>query len=545
MRHLGTYAALAWSSTSDTAPQRVHQLAVPLREAGAAYTQATYRAQSLDRSTVTALQVAGGAHEYVADVRYDDDPQSLVDLLRAGNQSLPLTYYPDVRDPTQAWTMTLISPAGDDVETQLDPQRGTFGDHTVQLRLRRVVGPIAQHMGTNVLFWYRGGGSLEAATFARASATASYFGPGKPSALLLAASGKARTTWVDLDGDGTYETAALLLDKAITNAIENGSANTDATGIGQNLATVTRDSAFSLEGGWSAKIVTTNAADSGAYWTLRSGSRNAATPAQDYTFRVWVYLDPTTAAPGMTWRAQLAWYTSGGAVISTTSGTTVALVPGWNPVTVTGVAPALTATVRPQLYTTAAQGINSVWADAAQLQTGSAATSPLVTSTATVTGVADAISWPLPALPQAMTVYVRYVCRGVGYAVGPSLLVIGDASTTAPYFALMDNGTNDGRLFARLHNGSSSNSSAMTAGVAVDDVMELRATMSAAGVVTLAWSKNGGAETVETASAALTVPNRWSAATVRLPGAGAAVVNVVVVRGTQTRDAMRRIARIS
>ena len=152
-------------------------------------------------------------------MRFDNHAHSLVDLIKAGSQGKTLTYYPNLDDPDTAYACSLIAPVSP-ADLGLDPQRGDFGEQSVELRLRKTdETPFpALLLGSNVLFNYRAGDSLAQATFARADG-AHYVGKGLGT-LSSANSGKARITWISTAGStGVRNTPALLLERAQTNRV--------------------------------------------------------------------------------------------------------------------------------------------------------------------------------------------------------------------------------------------------------------------------------------------------------------------------------------
>ena len=200
-------AAITWSSTDDTATQRVHNLTLPLTPVMPGLALATFTRESLDKSKVEYFSIGSGAstagaYELIGTMRMDNNPRSAIDMLRAGSQGKSLTYYPDLADPDTNMAMQLLSPLGD-AGLAMDPDR--VDEFTVDLRFRTTDGsyfnqPVEQ--GTNVLFWWRAGDNLEDATFSRVTATsapASYgsnSGGGGYGTLTTAATNRARIEWV-------------------------------------------------------------------------------------------------------------------------------------------------------------------------------------------------------------------------------------------------------------------------------------------------------------------------------------------------------------
>lgn len=195
-------AAITWSSTVDANSLRVHVLDAPLRDFTMGLSVPSWTREALDRSRVEYFTISSGfAYELRGTVRYTHDSQSLVDMLRAGSQGKTLTYYPDLNDSNSALSINLLEPLGD-AGLSLDPDLGVRGDQTVTIRFRTTGGAMFSRpvqLGTPVLFAYRAGDSLAAATFTRATSTsapASYASLPSFGTLTTAATNQARIEWV-------------------------------------------------------------------------------------------------------------------------------------------------------------------------------------------------------------------------------------------------------------------------------------------------------------------------------------------------------------
>jgi hypothetical protein len=143
-----------------------------------------------------------------------------MDMIAEGSKNTTLTYYPNLEDSDVSYSVSLISPRGV-AETGLDPQRGTFGEHAISLRFRQTDESAfrnSAYRGTNTLFWYKAGDSLEDATFARADdAVRVDKGHGT---LTATTSAKARIEWLSTAGTTGYrDTPTLLLESSRTNEL--------------------------------------------------------------------------------------------------------------------------------------------------------------------------------------------------------------------------------------------------------------------------------------------------------------------------------------
>ena len=215
-----THAAITWTSTDDTVNQteRVHRLERPFAQVQPAHNMQHFVAESLDRTNRETYVVGDGAYELVGRVDLDQDGHSLIDLIKAGTEGKTLTYYPDLTDAGVSYACELIAPVSPSA-LQSDSRTGNArGDFQVELRLRQTdqgaFTPLDK--GSDVLFWFRAGESLEDATYSRAS-VATYVTNGFGQ-LSTAASGVARTAWYSsVSSDGPRLNPTLLLEDARTN----------------------------------------------------------------------------------------------------------------------------------------------------------------------------------------------------------------------------------------------------------------------------------------------------------------------------------------
>ena len=157
----------------------------------------------------------------------------------------------------------------------------------------------------------------------------------------------------------------------------------------------------------------------------------------------------------------------------------------------------------------------------------------------------DSLSRTYNARPQALTVYVRFVERGTKATANDRLVNVG--SNTSPRFILMAAGSS--KYLALFSTSNGSVDSTPNATVSINDVVEFMGQLTAAGKVTGIISVNGATSISGTQSAALSLPQVWSAQTVwfnRHNGTTNvgfnAFTNFLIVRGVQSLETMRRIA---
>lgn len=127
-------AAFTWTDSGGV--ERVLLLREPIREIRPAHRQSVYPSDSLDFQSRQVFTIGTGADEIICRVRFMDDPQGVMDLIKAGTSDITLIYHPDLDDPLQVHSYKLIAPLSP-TAVGLDPDRGvSFGEVDIDLTLR-------------------------------------------------------------------------------------------------------------------------------------------------------------------------------------------------------------------------------------------------------------------------------------------------------------------------------------------------------------------------------------------------------------------------
>ena len=555
-------AAITWSSTGDTNTERVHLLDVPLRELRPAHSLTHFTRESLDKSTIETFTLGSGAHELVGAIRYDGNPQSLMDLIVAGSENRTLTYYPDLNDPDVSYACLLVAPRSP-AELSLDPQRGMFGDQSAELRLRRTdesrFHPL--YVASNVLFWFRAGDALTGATFARTGTNARYVTKGQ-GVLTAAAANAARIEWVDLDGDYVRETPGLLLEAAVTNLITDSEALSAWTSVGTPGLT---DSQADPESGTDAYLVEDDdaAATEGVFLAV-TFTGNATKVAsvfvkQGTSTRNTVEIYDATAATAR--HGVFVTWTNGVPALSTNEGSGTLYDPerlqnGWWRIAFSAAGVLAANSNRMYLFPTdkTDASTGTAYFFGAQAENGTIPTSYIPTASGTAARGADSLSFPYVADQQAMTVYVRFIERGTITNADARILNIGGQSDNALYL-YQPSGVGFYRCEYNRRNSATATARSSTATLAVapaqGDTVELIGQITATGAVKAIQSINGATPTETALSSAAGLEQGWTNAALGLnsddDGTNAAYglyFNAVAVRGVHDMVAMRRIAKV-
>lgn len=307
-------AAIRWTTTEGADTDRVFLLDVPLHDVTPGHTMATYYAESLDRTKNQTITVGTGAYELEGAVKYASNPTGLVDVIRAGSQGKTLTYIPDLSDPAVNESVILVGPRSP-ADVELDGDRGFRGEAQVTLRFRRTdqkASP-SRPRGSDVLFEYHAGDSLNNATFTRVTnSTAPATFPGVSSTadfgygtLTTAKTGKARIGWYSsASSNGPRNIPALLLEPARQNKVKHSHAfnNWAKSSTGLTISSGQSDPA----GGTNAwRLNHTKSSDATTYLQSTSFTCSTFTVAS-----VWVKAgSPASTSPG---RLRLSFTTGAG-----------------------------------------------------------------------------------------------------------------------------------------------------------------------------------------------------------------------------------------
>lgn len=564
MAKLNTAAAITWSAGTGT--ERVLLLDVPLRDLRPGFTRTVFTAESLDKSDIQSITVGNGANELVGTVRYEDDPQGLMDMVAAGAANTTLTYIPQLSDPDVNYSVKLISPRDlSALNLQLDPQRSTFGEMSIELRFRQTdeTAFTEAYDGNGTLFSYKAGGSLADATFSRAD-TATYVSKGYGT-LTSAASGAARIHWMDTDADGIRETPTLLLEGASTNLIVESS---DFGTTWTNSGTVLTSGQSDPMGTSTAYLVEDNSAAAAESISITptfttdavSKAISVFVKAGTATTSVVNLQDVTAGASRLT--VSLAW--SNGVPTATASvGThlsTVRHINGWYRIlcrtTAVTVANTNTVFLYPAGTTVGDTGTCNFFG--VQAENALNPTSYIPTDGGTDARTRDKCTFPLVAKVQSCTAYVRLVQQGTlplsGAAAG-LYLCLGGVSTAETRFEVR-NSAGASTIIGQIGGLASNSSGAITPGASHGQVVEyvlwIRYTASTqTATAQIQAAVAGTIGTASTVSAATRVSDGFANDIIEINGATTATVeafgaytHVHVQRGIRDMLEMRRLAGV-
>lgn len=202
---------------------------------------------------------------------------------------------------------------------------------------------------------------------------------------------------------------------------------------------------------------------------------------------------------------------------------------GWYRLTVTGAVNNGKTTIAVDLFLAEGDGDNtfdgngtgyiSFWG--AQVEDSATfATSYIATTTVAVTRAVDATYFNLPTgltTPVASTFYLKFVERGGVEGTGLKYLVnIGDSGSANNALQIRNDGSGFYRAVLTDGAGSTTSGSSMATAPAFGDTVELRVTITSAGVVQIHQSINGAAEVSATAGAAGGLPATWGSGSAKL-----------------------------
>lgn len=244
--HTGN-AAVTWTESGGAGTERVFLLPAPLREQVPSHAGFVTAVDSLDLTARDVFTYGSGAYELTTVVRFADDPQGLLDLVRAGAENTTLTLYPDVTDSGVSYTVNLVAPVNAKA-IERDAQTAVLGDFQVALRFRQTDQSV--FTGTwnkDELFRFKAGGRMDEATVTRAS-SGSYAAKGYGT-VTFASTNTARIHWVRTStSDQTRSEPALLLESSRTNLLRESSDLTQWTFAGTTYTSGQTDPAGGSNG---------------------------------------------------------------------------------------------------------------------------------------------------------------------------------------------------------------------------------------------------------------------------------------------------------
>lgn len=123
-----------------------HQLAVPLQRVRPAYRYGFRGVSEPHDLSTRAVVTVGGAYLVVGSIDYEDEPQSLIDVLKLAWDGLTLRYIPSQATAGEFHDTFLIAPEPPALEQTGIPFRGDdvwqrlFDEHTLDITLQRTDG---------------------------------------------------------------------------------------------------------------------------------------------------------------------------------------------------------------------------------------------------------------------------------------------------------------------------------------------------------------------------------------------------------------------
>lgn len=392
----------------------------------------------------------------------------------------------------------------------------------------------------HVLFRWRAGLPFPAgASFSRGS-PAWYIGP--DGVLREAESNVPRIEWLDRDGDGVRETPALRLEGAWTNLVPWSSAlsqwatsgattaTDDALVLGALSLALVEDADVAVMAFRHINVAFTGDGEKAVSCYVAAGtSTTVDLKLRDYTASV----DRLRAT--ITWAA-------GVPSVSMLAGTHLYTEPvggGVYRLWFRSASVIAANSHRVELFPAAgnASRTGSIYVGGVQVENASVPSSLFITTGAPASRAVELFSAPFPPVPQAMTVYARFVEAGtIAITSGfPRIVQIGAAAGAR----LVMYCNNAGRYgFDYFTAAGVQRSVVLATGPSIGQTVELLGTLYSDGSVQLEQSIDGGSVTATARSAASALSSAWSAAMLTIgsaPGGGSAgqtdLLDLLILRG--------------
>lgn len=335
------------------------------------------------------------------------------------------------------------------------------------------------------------------------------------------------STGLYLDANGVYQSAAVNIPRFGYDGAGNFGLLLE--GARTNVCLWNRDLTNAV---WTASNVTVAKDQVGADGVAASASSLTATAGNGTVLQVVTLASSTRAQSVMVKRI-----TGTGVIDMTTDGGAT-----WTAITVTASYARQWFTqatvVNPSIGFRIVTSGDAIAVDYVGNETGAFPSSPMATTTVAVTRAADALSFPYNAVPQAMTVYAKFVELGTILTGTSSGLWDIGSSGDASLFCL-----NDGGTYGSINRTTASVAAILGTAPSYGQGTELRVAVAADGSQVLGQSLGGAAETTVTASANAFAP--FAAATLQVGGrAGglqgfALFQSIRIAAGVQTMTTMQ------
>ena len=392
---------------------------------------------------------------------------------------------------------------------------------------------------------FRGGEEI-IETFARTGTAAFKDGSG---VLRLAEANAPRVHWLDLDGDGVFETPALLLEDARTNAWTY-SEQVDNAAWAKQECTITANDTTAPDGASTADFINPTAVDT-THYVQRSQTGLTDNTETTVSFfakqedQNWLAIvtvsKAATSATSFFNLATGAEGTQGG-------GHTTVIEPygdGWYRISVTwdvesgGATPLIRITVCDADNDTVYLGVvgEGLYVWGIQIEDDKAFSSSYIQTVAvTATRNAELLSFPFYAPPQAISIYSKFVEIGTILQASGKVWFIGAADASNGYLML------DASTYYRAYydDGASGVGSTQGAAPSIGDTVEVLCTQLATGAVQASQSIGEAAATTAGVSSALDLITGWGDALLHLNANGSSnishnqLIAVIAARGSHS-----------
>lgn len=478
-----------------------------------------------------------------------DDVERLVrHLQRAGSA----TFYPDQDDTSVAHTVYGDSPKlGEDIE----PRRSGFpAILELDISVRRTTDAVfTDPYYGDLLFHWQAGTRADGMVFTRSGAIGSFVD--KDGVLVQGvAANVERTEWLDLDGDGIFETPTLLLEDERTNGFTRSEELDNSVWV-KTRSSISANDTTAPDGTATADKLVEDGTAASTHIIGRSTPTLTDDTDQSYTFfaKAAERTEVRARIKGKDNVNRTVWFDLSAGTVGTTSNATgriTALANGWyrceivadsnNGGTTPDVSIAMGSGSETVTYNgDGASGLH-LWGK--DFETDQPfASSYIQTVGSTVTRNAELCRFPFDPKPRALTLYVSIIERGTVESVDFTRLVQISAATDGQPVLELDN-TNVGRYRIR-HDNDIDDQAIVTAAIAasIGNTVELRGVLAASGAVLLGQAINGAAEVVtsQTSAPASGLAQQWDADPfINVNSAGASAIGFGAFRSIKiARDA--------
>lgn len=358
-----------------------------------------------------------------------------------------------------------------------------------------------------------------------------------------------RFTMVDLDGDGVREAPSLLLEASSTNLVAPSDGFAGWTLVNATVDSTSESDPFRTKLGSIVNASQSNGSVRKPISFTGNGTKSISMVVKQGTAMAFGFSIHDVSASTTRHRVDVTW-TGGIPVLTTQSGSGMLFPPerladGWWRVGAS-VDNVVAANSHQFILYASAGAAGTTLAMSAQTEDRPTPSSCVRTGSSTVARSSDALSWQFLALPQEMSIYLRFIESGGVIQDGTTRILLHLGSGSSPRFFVSRGSSSS--VYSMTYNSMSVSAIAPSIAPGYGDISEILCTLPASGRARMLQSVNGGPPHISIATADVPMPaTPWSSPILHLNALGGSnpsltrYLDLKLAAGVRTLQEMREI----